>query len=413
VNALVAHAGSTAVRVAGIGPDGVARVVELPPGSPVPAAVRWIGDPVAAAATGHRREVVVVDVGLRRSEVALVRAGAVAARRTGPGGAAFDAAVAGLLRERCRGRTGGPAVRIARESLSLLPEATVRSPGSAPGVVLGSGEVRAVLRRPMAEVVRAVCELAGPGRPVLLVGGGARAPLLAELLDAAGLPDVTVAPRPDAAALLAALGPAAGDHPPVADCPPVGDRRRWLPAAPRPAGRWRVALAAVAAATALFGAHLLGGVLAPAPPALPDDVLAQYGYRLQIPVGWAHTGGLPERRRSLLTPLAAPDGSDLVVVEATPLGYDSAAEPERAAAELRAAFDAAVAAGSPLSGYEPATAVGGRAVTTYSERRGATDVRWYVVLDGGTQLSVGCRHTRAGADTVLDACAAVVASIDG
>jgi type VII secretion-associated protein (TIGR03931 family) len=178
----------------------------------------------------------------------------------------------------------------------------------------------------------------------------------------------------------------------------------------------------------LVGLHLAGGALGPsavAPPAvapsavapsavaLPADVLAQYGYRLRIPPGWAHTGGLPERRRSLLTPLAAPDGSDLIVVEATPLGYDSAAEPERAAAELRAVFDEAVAAGSPLVEYLPATALGGRTVTAYRELGDDTDVRWYVVLDGGTQLSVGCRHTRAGADAVLDACTEVVASIDG
>ncbi|MBC8093502.1 MAG: type VII secretion-associated protein, partial [Pseudonocardia sp.] len=91
----------------------------------------------------------------------------------------------------------------------------------------------------------------------------------------------------------------------------------------------------------------------------------------------------------------------------------SAAEPERAAAELRAVFDAAVAAGSPLADYTASAQVGGRVVTGYQERSGATDVQWYVVLDGGTQLSVGCRHTPAGAARVREACAEVVASIDG
>ncbi|MDN5930616.1 MAG: type VII secretion-associated protein, partial [Pseudonocardia sp.] len=146
----------------------------------------------------------------------------------------------------------------------------------------------------------------------------------------------------------------------------------------------------------------------PAAPGLPTGMLAQYGYRITVPEGWAHTGGLPERRRSLLTPPAAPDGSDLIAVESTPLGYDAGAEPARAAAELRAEFDAA---GPDLTAYDPAARFGGRPVTAYRERDGATEVRWYVVLDGASQLSVGCRHTPAGRDTVLVACEQVVASI--
>jgi type VII secretion-associated protein (TIGR03931 family) len=151
-----------------------------------------------------------------------------------------------------------------------------------------------------------------------------------------------------------------------------------------------------------------------APPvagAVPAGVLVQYGYRLDVPAGWEHTGGLPERRRVLLTPLAAPDGSDLIAVERSPLGYDTAAEPERARAELHAAYDAAVAGGSPLAGYDAAARVAGRPVTAYREEDGATVVDWFVVLDGDAQLSVGCRRTAAGADAVRAACAAVVASV--
>ncbi|WP_300017200.1 type VII secretion-associated protein [Pseudonocardia sp.] len=407
---LTFQVGATAVRVAGTGPDGSPRVLELAPGAPAPPGARRVGPggiPAAVAAAGHRGgEVVVVDVGHRRAEVALVRDGAVVARRAGPGGAALDAVVARLLRARCPewADRAGRVARRARESLSLLPETVVEVPGSPHRVRLGSVEVRHALREHWGELVGAVSELAAPARPVLLIGGGARDPQLAELLDAAGLPDVTVAPRPDAAALLGAQAPLP---------PPVAPRTRWLPAVPHRTGRWRAGLGAAVAAVALLGLHVLGGTLAPAPAPVGDDVLAQYGYRLQIPPGWAHTGGLPERRRSLLTPLGAPEGSDLVVVEATPLGYDSAAEPERAAAELRAVFDEAVAAGAPLAGYVPATGFGGRTVTAYTERRTATDVRWYVLLDGFTQLSVGCRHTPAGAGGVLDACEQVVATLDG
>jgi type VII secretion-associated protein (TIGR03931 family) len=142
--------------------------------------------------------------------------------------------------------------------------------------------------------------------------------------------------------------------------------------------------------------------------------LVQYGYAVRIPVGWAHTGGLPERRRSLLTPAGAPDGSDLISVERTLLGYDAEAEPQRARAELRAEFDRAVAGGAPLAGFDGDARFAGRIVVTYRETARGTDraeVDWYVVLDGEAQLSVGCRHTAAGAARVAAACATVVDSL--
>ncbi len=133
-------------------------------------------------------------------------------------------------------------------------------------------------------------------------------------------------------------------------------------------------LAAAGAATGLLG---MGQLITPADGAVavavPSGVLVQYGYRLDLPSGWEHTGGLPERRRVLITPAAAPEGSDLVAVERTPLGYDAGAEPDRARAELRAGFDAAVAGGAPLSDYATARS-GGREVTTYLQRDGNTVV---------------------------------------
>ena len=168
-----------------------------------------------------------------------------------------------------------------------------------------------------------------------------------------------------------------------------------------------------AAAVAVVVLLVLGRLLAPAAPdAVPAGVLVQYGYRLDVPAGWEHTGGLPERRRVLLTPLAAPDGSDLIAIEHSPLGYDTAAEPERALAELRTVFDAAVAAGSAFTGYDPGARYAGRAVTAYrQEEPGGTVVDWFVVLDRDAQLSVGCRHTAAGEAAVRAACAVVVGSV--
>src|ERR687890_279086 len=174
-------------------------------------------------------------------------------------------------------------------------------------------------------------------------------------------------------------------------------------------------LGAVAAAVAAAGLLAVGAALPPVvadpPPGTGD--LVQYGYAVTLPAGWAHTGGLPERRRSLLTPVGSPDGSDLISVERTPLGYDADAEPRRARAELRATFAAAVSAGAPLSAFDDDARFAGRPVVAYQEAGGgeAGDVDWYVVLDGDAQLSVGCRHTPTGASTMGAACATVVGSL--
>ena len=284
---------------------------------------------------------------------------------------------------------------------------------------------------------------------MLLVGGVARTPLLAELLDAAGVPDVRVAVRPDSAAVVGALrlppdllGPPPAPHPvgsagratrpgarerpaaasgAPATCAPAAasaggaPAARWLPPVRRCGTRTARAAVAAAAAVALSGLYAAGAAL-PAPGPVPlaaSGELVQYGYAVRLPAGWAHTGGLPERRRSLLTPVGAPDGGDLISVERTPLGYDADAEPQRARAELRAEFAGRSADGAPLSGFDDDARFAGRAVVGYREAAGpdAAQVDWYVVLDGDAQLSVGCRHTAAGAAAVAAACATVVGSL--
>ena len=69
--------------------------------------------------------------------------------------------------------------------------------------------MRAALAPLLDEAVAALAEVvaaAGEPVPVLLTGGVARCPLLAERVDAAGFAaEVRVAPRPDLAAVLGAL----------------------------------------------------------------------------------------------------------------------------------------------------------------------------------------------------------------
>jgi type VII secretion-associated protein (TIGR03931 family) len=375
------------------------------------ARVRAVPAPLAAARRGG---VAVLDVGAGGAEAALLDAG-------GRVRASAAAEVGGrLLDELVAARSGRDrdAARAVREALSLLPVAD--------GVE--AADVLPVLAEPLGAAVAALREvLAGAGRPpVLLVGGVARSPLLARLVDEAGIADATVAPQPEAAAVLGALTLPPSTPPPERTLEPyrcpegrstavrlqgagllpvLAVRRRPL---------WRALLVGAAVVGAL-GLLALGRLLAPpVAAAVPAGVLVQYGYRLDVPAGWEHTGGLPERRRVLLTPSAAPEASDLIAVERSPLGYDTAAEPERARAELRAAFDAAVADGSTFTGYDPDARFAGRPVTAYrQEEPGRTVVDWYVVLDRDAQLSVGCRHTAAGAAAVRAACAVVVATVRG
>ncbi len=402
-----------------VGPDVAEVVVVHPPGRP-PASVRaWldaattvaprfrrVAAPVAAATGTPARAV--LDVGRSGAEAVLLEAGRIVARRSSAvGGDRLDLAVRALLPG-----ASPPDARRVREALSLLPETRHGS------LRVDAEQVRAALTPLLDEAVAALATVvAVPGEPVpvLLTGGVARCPLLAERVDAAGFAaEVRVAPSPDLAAVLRALtlGPpppakqasAAEQAPPryLPALPPVGRVRRWGSAA---------LTAVLVGGVAGAGTAVAVPIAAPLVAAPAAGVLVQYGYRLDVPAGWEHTGGLPERRRSLLTRVGAPQGTDLIAVERSALGYDAVAEPDRAGAELRAAFDRSVAAGGRLSDYGAAE-VGGRSVTTYrqQERDGAV-VEWYVVLDGDAQLSVGCRHTPAGTDAVRAACAVVVRSI--
>jgi type VII secretion-associated protein (TIGR03931 family) len=410
----------------------------------VPAAVAALGS-VDAVATGDPDrpvpDAVVVDCGHRGTDVVHLAGGRiVAASRVPVGGAVLDAVTAELVgligtEQGVRGSVGPAEAHAARETLSLQPAVQVGHPP----VELDALALRDALTPSLAgivDAVRALVDGAGPvPPPVLLIGGVARAPLLAELLDAAGVPDVRVIPHPDSAAVVGALR-----LPPCLQAGAPPDSRStapsassggppeafWLPPVARPRHRLLRALAVgAAAAVAVAGLHAAGTALPAADPGPSADGgdLVQYGYAVRLPAGWAHTGGLPERRRSLLTPLGAPDGSDLISVERTPLGYDADAEPQRARAELRAEFDRTVRAGAALSGFDDDARVGGRPVVTYRETGGSgatdgdgpsadpTEVDWHVLLDGDAQLSVGCRHTAAHAAVVATACATVVGSL--
>jgi type VII secretion-associated protein (TIGR03931 family) len=362
------------------------------------ATVRTLPAPLAAAGRG---EVAVLDVGASATEATRLdadgRVRAVAAAEVG----------GRLLDELVAAHTGRDpaAARAVREALSLLP--------AVDGVE--AADVRPLLAEPLTAAVAALHEVLADAPSVLLIGGVARTPLLAQLADECGLTQAKVPPRPEATAVLGALERTV-EHYCSPERPEPAARLHkaaYLPVLPDPRPKpVRVAFLGGAAVVGCALLLVLGRLLAPVASAEPAGALVQYGYRLDVPAGWEHTGGLPERRRVLLTPAAAPEGSDLIAVERSALGYDTAAEPQRARAELRAAYDAAVREGAAFSGYDPGGHFAGRQVTAYrQEEPGGTVVDWFVVLDRDAQLSVGCRHTPAGAEAVRAACAVVVASV--
>ncbi|MBP2365827.1 type VII secretion-associated protein [Pseudonocardia parietis] len=160
-------------------------------------------------------------------------------------------------------------------------------------------------------------------------------------------------------------------------------------------------------AVALLGAVLVvaGSAAGGGAPTAGADVVVQYGYAAALPAGWEHTGGDPARRRTLLTPADRPDGTDLIVVERSPLPYDAGREPERVHRELAALLDG-------RDGVTPPgpRVVAGRPVLGYTQHPGDGSVLdWHVLLESDDQLVVGCRRPRGA--PALPACAEVVGSL--
>lgn len=427
MRAAAVEPGADATRLAVAGPDGPEPVAVLPSGSTVATAldelvgpsrgpvavvtppggdagdvagdlagdVRSVPAPVAVLA-GRPGRFLVVDAGRSGTTLAVVEDGIVRSSvRVPVGGDRLDALLTAA--------TGCPAdrVRRVREALSFVDRIDV--PGHGP---LDAAAAGAALRPAFDDVVAPAAALAAGVGEVVLCGGVARTPLLAEMLDERVDRPVRVPAEPDLAAVrgaLAVLGPQATG--PVAPAPGGPDHRH--PDRPPRGRHGRLLPAAAALGLLLVGTGTALGA-AGGPPAPPPRTLVQYGYAVALPSGWEHTGGDPRHRRTLLTRTASPDGLELVSVERSPLGYDTAAEPDRARAELAAVH--AVSGG--VGELRPDT-VDGRGVTRYRQQAGPDAVvDWYVLFDGTDELVVGCRRPARGAAPDTDrACAEVVGSV--
>lgn len=170
------------------------------------------------------------------------------------------------------------------------------------------------------------------------------------------------------------------------------DRRR-----PTPRRLW-----AATGAVSLSGLVVLGllGVLAlrprASPPAGPDPSPARWAslvegrVSVRIPPDWTVrrvTSGPGSRRIEVSSP-ADPDA----VVHITQ-AYAPGSTLADAAEALRRAVDAEPA--GVFTDFRPDDEVGGRPAVTYREVRTGRTVRWTVVLDGATRISVGCQNAAA------------------
>lgn len=193
---------------------------------------------------------------------------------------------------------------------------------------------------------------------------------------------------------------------------------RWLPpepvdfAFPDPpiAPARRVPRAALAVAVAVLLAVLAAGLVArwPRPAAVAQPPLRTIGpAALEIPADWRRTelsGDRPDDGRGLRAVFA--DGTDgrrlIVVVTALRAGADRESVAQSLANRIAQRGDDVVVEFAAASSY------GGRDVISYREApESGPAVRWYVVVDGGLQVSVGCQDGN-GAERIDAVCARAV-----
>ncbi|HWN25716.1 MAG TPA: type VII secretion-associated protein, partial [Actinomycetospora sp.] len=212
--------------------------------------------------------------------------------------------------------------------------------------------------------------------------------------------------------------PSADEEDATAPAAAVTDPRRLPARRPRPPAPTRgpVGVGAVVVAILVVLALVTGVVLGVRALSGPTGTPTVVGGQVFVaPVGWVTAGGDAAARRVLLRPVGAPRGTDLVAVQENPLDAAAAEDPERARSQLAAQYEAARAAGDPVSGYEPVAEFGSRPVARYRQDPApGVRVDWFVVLSAPSMVSVGCRHGTDDAEArrVLAACAQVVETLE-
>jgi type VII secretion-associated protein (TIGR03931 family) len=164
-------------------------------------------------------------------------------------------------------------------------------------------------------------------------------------------------------------------------------------------------LSAEVAAAVVVGIVVWGvGVATTRPPGMSaagsDTVgLVEGRVTVRIPIGWTVTrvtAGPGSRRVEITSP--ADDSAALHVTQS----YTPEETLGGAAQVLRRAL-AKESAGTFVE-FNPADERAGRSAVTYREVRGGRDVRWSVVVDGSTRISIGCQSAPGREDTINHVC---------
>lgn len=138
---------------------------------------------------------------------------------------------------------------------------------------------------------------------------------------------------------------------------------------------------------------------------------AAYDYSFQYPDDWRQTGGNPQLWQTLVSPGTAAPGTDVIAVQEGKLNYDAEANRDQAVRDLRAEYDAKVAAGGRFSDFNGSASYGGKTVVSYREHLPQATADWYILHHGQFQVSVGCQYTPQDQQDVRQACEQVVRSL--
>lgn len=380
-------------------------------------------------------------------EALLVHLGA---RLAPPARARWDAVLAGRdLAERRAARALRSEVRAAKESLSRHSFTDVALPAGLPDAHVSRAELEVVIARQVDEVVallaralRAAGALDPAGRsraPVFLVGGSSRVPLVGRTVHrvlgvvpvATDQPETVVArgavlharalaaarPAPPALPRTPARAPApvpASPGPPAAP-PGAPSAGPPVPAGAAPGRRrsrrrgWLAA--AVVVVLAAGGAAAVLALRDPVAPTTQDVVLA--AVTVAAPVGWAPAQrtdatslAVGATTRVVLSPDGTTSSLTRLLLQETVLAEGST--PASVAEDLRTQ----TATARRYSGFRDEASYAGRRVSSYQEDPGGDGaVDWYVVVEGTSQVSVGCAHPAAEPAAVEPECEQAVASI--
>ena len=356
------------------------------------------------------------------------------------------------LADRRRRRVIHQDVRGAKETLSRHAYTDVPMPSPFPDAHVTRADLERLISGPIdraAELTVATIRDAGTAPAelagIFLVGGSSRIPLVSRLVHQRTGVMPTTLDQPEtvvargALRAVSGLGAATGALASPADVtrpvnrgpeaarpvqrpplppplspppPPPGRSRRGLLLAG--GGALVVAVVGIVLAVALSGDDEEGRPTGEQSSSAADGerVIAQYEYQFSLPDDWVQTSSDDERLRTEVKPMGGENGTDRVLVEEIRLSFDSDTDREQAVEQLRGQFEDA---GDSFADFDEQATFAGRDVIHYVQRLPNSDatVDWYVVLDGRTQVNVGCQYGNEGGgrEDVADACTTVVRTL--